>query len=168
LQNKINNQITAPELRVVDETGTNLGVLPREQALTLAREKGLDLIEIAATVKPPVAKIMSFDKFRYHREKELKKQRVAEKQEAMKQVQVSARAAAHDLQVKAKRANKFLDNGSKVEIFMVLRGREKGNRGWAEQKLAEFMKMLDPEHKVVLPPRYTGRGFITQVVKAKT
>lgn len=152
-------------MRVIDEAGGNLGIFPRDQAIELARQKGLDLIEIAPGAKPPVARIMSFDKFRYQKEKELKKQRVAEKAATMKQIQVSARSATHDLQVKATRANAFLEKGSKVEIFMVLRGREKGNRPWAEQKLKEFMTLLDPSHKVVMAPRYTGRGFIVHVVK---
>lgn len=164
---RTNNQITAPELRLIDEAGNNLGILKKEEALQMAKDKGLDLIEIAPTAKPPVARIMSFDKFRYQKEKEMKRQRVAQKAAEMKQVQVSARAAEHDLRVKAKRANEFLENGSKVEILMVLRGREKGNREWASQKLQDFLKMLDPNHKVVSPSRYTGRGFVIQVNKPR-
>ena len=109
---------------------------------------------------------MSFDKFRYQKEKEYKKQRLAQKTAGMKQIRVSARAAENDLRVKAKKANEFLENGSKVEVMMILRGREKGNRAWAEQKLKDFLKMLDPESKVTSPPRYTGRGFMVQVQKA--
>lgn len=160
-----NNQITAPELRVIGEGGENIGVIPREEALRLAMEKGLDLIEIAPAAKPPVAKIMSYDKFRYQKEKEYKKQRLAQKSAGIKQVRVSARAAENDLKVKAKKANEFLENGSKVEIMMILRGREKGNRAWAEQKLKDFISMLDPESKVTAPARYTGRGFVVQVQK---
>ncbi len=154
-------------MRIIDEGGENLGVFKKEEAFLMAQQKGLDLIEIAPQAKPPVARIMSFDKFRYQKEKEIKKQRLAEKAAAMKQVQVSARSAAHDLEVKAKRANEFLEAGSKVEIMMKLRGREKGNRAWAEQKLKDFLGMLDPEHKVVLSPKYTGRGYVVQVVKPK-
>ena len=151
---------------MIGADGENLGVIAKEEALRLAAEKGLDLIEIAPTAKPPVAKIMSFDKFRYQKEKEYKKQRLAQKVAGRKQIRVGARAAENDLRVKAKKANEFLDNGSKVEVMMILRGREKGNRAWAEQKLNEFLKMLDPESKVTSPSRYTGRGFVVQVQKS--
>jgi len=167
IQTRINNQITAPELRLIDESGANLGIVKREEALRMAEDKRLDLIEISAAAKPPVAKIMSFDKFRYQKEKEMKKQRVAQKAMGMKQVRISARAAQNDLLVKAKKANEFMERGGKVEIMMILRGREKGNRAWAENKLKEFLKMLDPEHKVTAPPRYTGRGFVVQINKVK-
>ncbi|HEY4523275.1 MAG TPA: translation initiation factor IF-3 [Candidatus Paceibacterota bacterium] len=166
MQAKTNNQITSPELRVIGASGENLGIITKEEALRLAAEKGLDLIEIAPTAKPPVAKIMSFDKFRYQKEKEYKKQRLAQKTAGMKQIRVSARAAENDLRVKAKKANEFLENGSNVEVMMILRGREKGNRAWAEQKLNEFLRMLDPESKVTSPARYTGRGFVVQVQKS--
>ena len=78
-QYKINNQIKSPELRIIDEAGNNLGVMPLEAALKLSIEKELDLIEIAPTAKPPVAKIISYDKFRYQKEKELRKQKAVQK-----------------------------------------------------------------------------------------
>jgi len=84
-------------LRVVDETGENLGVMPLEAALKLAMEKGLDLIEIAPMVKPPVARIISFDKFRYQKEKELKKQKATQKTSELKQIQITAKSAKNDL-----------------------------------------------------------------------
>lgn len=162
---KTNGQITAPELRVIDENGENLGVLKREDALRMAQERGLDLIEIAPKIKPPVAKITNYDKFRYKQEKEEKKQRLATKAAEMKQVRISAKAAKNDLMVKADKVNKFLEKGSQVEIFMVLRGREKANRDWARTKLDEFTAMLRPDHKVVTQPKYIGRGFVMQVSK---
>lgn len=152
---------------MIDEQGTNFGVISRDEGLRMASERGLDLIEIAPTAKPPVAKIMSYDKFRYQKEKEMKKQRMAQKSAEMKQIRISARAAENDLRVKAKKANEFLEKGSKVEIMMILRGREKGNKSWAEQKLKDFLKLLDPEHKITSPSRYTGRGFVVQVNKSK-
>ena len=76
---RINNQITAPELRVIDDHGENLGIMPLEAALKLAAEKNVDLIEVVPNAKPPIAKAISFDKFRYQKEKELKKQKTAQK-----------------------------------------------------------------------------------------
>lgn len=118
-------------MRVIDEQGKNLGVLKREDALGLAKEKGLDLIEIAATASPPVARIMSFDKFRYLKEKEDKKQKQAQKTKELKQVRITPRAAGNDLQVKARMADKFLQDGHRVQINLFLRGREKFNKTWS-------------------------------------
>lgn len=153
------------ELLVLDEEGKSLGKMSKEAALGLAKEKRLDLIEIAPNAKPPVARLMSFDKFRYQQEKKLKKQRTQEKGQEMKQVQISIREAAHDLQMKAGRVNEFLNEEHPVEIFLVLRGREKANKDFAKEKLANFIKMIDPEHKVIMEPRFGGRGFIMQIIK---
>ena len=128
---KVNEKITALELRVIDETGNNLGVLPLQEALKLAKEKGLDLIEIAPTAKPPVAKIMNYDKYRYQETKKLKKQRAQQKIQELKQVRISARAAEHDLKIKADKVNEFLAEGDIVEIHLIMRGREKAHKDWA-------------------------------------
>lgn len=150
---------------VLSEEGESLGKMSRDAALKLAQEKGLDLIEIAPMAKPPVARIMSFDKFRYQMEKKFKKQRAQQKGQEMKQVQISIKEAIHDLQTKADRVNKFLDEGNQVEIVMVLRGREKANKGFAREKLDNFVRMINPEHKVIMEPRPGGRGINMQIVK---
>ncbi len=155
----------APEMMVVDEEGGNLGKMTKDAALKLAQEKGLDLIEIAPMAKPPVARIMSFDKFRYQQEKKFKKQRAQQKGQEMKQVQISIREAKHDLQMKADRVNEFLAEGHPVEILMTLRGREKANKDFAREKLANFIKMINPEHRVIMEPRVGGRGIGMQVIK---
>jgi len=142
-----------------------LGKMAKEAALKLAMDKGLDLIEIAPNAKPPVARIMSFDKFRYQQEKKFKKQKSQQKGGEMKQIQISIREAAHDLDMKAGRANKFLAEGNPVEIMMTLRGREKRNRDFAKEKLVDFVKLLDPEHKIIMQPRPGGRGIVMQVIK---
>ncbi|MEE8131485.1 MAG: translation initiation factor IF-3 [Candidatus Paceibacterota bacterium] len=164
-KNRVNDQIIAQELRVIDEIGNNLDIMPREAALKLAQEKGLDLIEIAPTAKPPVAKIISFDKFRYQKEKELKKQKTAQKVGELKQIRISARAALNDLQTKVKKLEKFLDEGHKVEIMLWLRGREKYNRSWARQKLDEFLKIITVEYKIIMEPKFIGRGLVVQIAK---
>ena len=162
---KINNQIKAQELRVLDETGQNLGIMPLEAALKLAQEKGLDLIEIVPTAKPPVSKIISFDKFRYQKEKEFKKQKAGQKTSELKQVQISARAGLHDLEVKSKKIDEFINDGDKVEIMLVLKGREKYNRDWARQKLKEFLQIIKTEYKIINDPKFGGKGLIMQITK---
>jgi len=148
---------------VVDERGENLGVMPREKALEIARERGLDLIEIASLAQPPVARIVSFDKFRFQKEKEFKKQRRAQKGPELKQIRISARAARNDLEIKARKVNEFLDEGHKVEIMMVLRGRHKSMQDWAKQRLREFLTIIGPNHKVIVEPKSGGKGLITQI-----
>src|SRR3990167_10447801 len=115
-------------MMVIDEAGQSLGKMKLEEALALAKQKGLDLIEIAPSAKPPVSRLMSYDKFRYQQEKKLKKQRAQQKSQEMKQVQISIREAAHDLQMKADRVNKFMAEGNQVEIVMTLRGRRSEER----------------------------------------
>ncbi|TSC52796.1 MAG: translation initiation factor IF-3 [Parcubacteria group bacterium LiPW_41] len=165
IQYKINNQINSPELRVITETGDNLGVMTRDQALTEAKARGLDLIEIAPQANPPVAKIIGFDKFRYQQEKEEKKKRLTQKTKDLKQVRITPRAGKNDLMVKIRKVEEFLGEGHKVEINLFLRGREKGNKDWGLQKLNEFLAMITVPHQVTLAPKPGGRGFITQVTK---
>lgn len=164
IRTKINNQITAPELRIIDDNGDNLGIISRDEAIKIAKDKGLDLIEISPTAKPPVAKIMSFDKFRYTEMKREKKQRQGQKASELKQMRISARAALNDLQVKANKVNKFLEENHKVEINLVLRGREKQNKDWARKKLQEFLKILVP-HKALSDMKFGHKGFSIQVSK---
>ncbi len=165
IQYRVNNDIVATEVRVIGEDGSNLGVMTHTVALTAAREQGLDLIEISASANPPVVRIMSFDKFRYQKEKEDKKQKASQKAKEMKQVRITPRAASGDLQVKLKKVEEFLAAGHHIEIGVYLRGREKGNREWGLGKLKEFLAMIKSPHNVTLAPRPGGRGFISQIVK---
>ncbi len=158
--------ITAAELRIIGEQGENLGVLSREKALALARpEDGIDLIEISPNAKPPVARLMSYDKFRYEEEKRIKKERLAQKSAAMKVVQISARAAQNDLMVKIRAVEKFFNEGHPVEVNMRLRGREKRNRDFAMQKLLDFLKLVPVEYKKLSEPRFLGNGPSVQIAK---
>lgn len=162
---RLNHQIKASELRVVDEQGEFLGIFSLSEALRIAGEKELDLIEIAPNAKPPVAKIIDFDKFRYQREKEMKKQRALQKTSELKQIRFGARAAKNDLEIKIKQMEKFVADGHKVEIMLVLKGREKYNRDWAIQKMREFLAMLPFEYKTIVEPKFGGRGLLTQITK---
>ena len=165
LNYRVNNQITATELRVVNETGESVGIMSREAALKLAEESELDLIETVPMANPPVAKIIDFDKFRFQKEKELKKQKSSQKTGELKGIRVSPRAAKNDLDIKARLVEKFLSKGNNVEIMFQLKGREKANRDWAKQKLNEFLKTIIIEYKVVSEPKFGGRGMTMQIVK---
>jgi translation initiation factor IF-3 len=162
----MNNQITAPELRVIGEKGENLGVMTRAAALLLARpDEGVDLIEISAAAVPPVVRLMDYDKFRFEEDKRIKKERLAQKSAAMKVVQISARAAVNDLMVKVRQVEKFFAEGHPVEVNMRLRGREKRNKDFAMEKLLEFLKLLPVEYKKMSEPKFLGNGPSVQIAK---
>lgn len=137
-------------------------MLAREKALALAQEEGLDLILINESAKPPVAKIIDFDKFRYEREKELKRQH-RQRQLESKQIQIGAKTATHDLKVKLKKTEEFLSKGHKVEIQMVLRGRERANRDWAKAKFQEFLAAIAVPYRITREIRPGGRGLTVQI-----
>lgn len=128
-------------------------------------EKGLDLIEIAPTANPPVAKIIGFDKFRYQKGKEEKKKRLSQKSKELKHVRITPRAALNDLQIKVRLAEEFLEGGHKVEVGLFLRGREKANKAWNFQKMKDFMNMIKTPFKITSEPKAGGRGLVAQIVK---
>jgi translation initiation factor IF-3 len=166
LKPKINNQISALELRIIGEEGENLGVMTREKAIALARpDEGIDLIEISPNAKPPVARLMSYDKFRYEEAKREKKERLAQKSVGVKHVQITARAATNDLMIKVKQVEKFFAEGHPVEVNLRLRGREKRNKDFAMEKLKEFLKLVPVEFKEITPPRFGGNGPGVQIAK---
>ena len=162
---KINHQITATELRVLSENGENLGVMTKDAALKITVEKGLDLIEISPNAKPPVARIMSYDKFRYEEDKRRKKQRMEQRGPEPKQVQISVRAAKNDLSIKAKKTDEFLTEGHLVIVALTLRGREKANKDWAKKKLNEFLLMITVPHQRSGDIRWGGRGMSIPIIK---
>lgn len=136
-----------------------------KDALAAAVAKEMDLILIVPNANPPVAKITNFDKFRYERDKELKKQRQAQKTPEMKQIQISLREAKNDLLTKIKRLEKFMEAGHKIEIMLTLRGREKGMNDYAKTKLQEFLEMITTPYNTTQNVIRAGRGFTVQIVK---
>lgn len=162
---RINEEITSEEVRVITEKGENLGIMKKDEALKLAKEKNLDLIEISPQANPPVVKIISFDKWRYQKEKEEKENQKKQKTKELKQIQISPRTALNDLLVKVKQVEKFLAEGHKVEINLKLRGRENINQGWALQKMEEFMKMITVPYITTMEIKKGGRGYIVQITK---
>ncbi|MBI2592607.1 MAG: translation initiation factor IF-3 [Candidatus Colwellbacteria bacterium] len=150
---------------MIDEQGQNIGVVPLEEAKSIAESRGLDLILIVPNATPPVARIQSFDKFRYEKQKELKKQRRAVKIQELKQIQISPKEAKNDLAYKLKRLEEFLNEGNKVVIVMVLRGREKSMQDFARGKLAEFLALITTPYKINQEVKFAGRGLAMQIEK---
>ena len=137
--------------------------MPTSKALKLAAEQELDLIIIAQSANPPVAKIANFDKFRYEKAKELKKQQQAQPKD-MKQIQIGLKSAMNDLLIRSKKIDEFLKEGYKVEIRMKLRGREKANKEWAKGKLEEFLDLITEEFKMASEIKPKGPGFGVQII----
>ncbi|MDP3953370.1 MAG: translation initiation factor IF-3 [bacterium] len=158
---KVNDQIRAPKLRVLGEDGENMGVLSLDEAKDKAKELGLDLVLITEKSNPPIARVISYDKFRYQKEKELKKQQ--QRVPDSKRIQISPREGPHDLSFKLKRLEEFLQAGHKVEIQVTLRGREKGMKDFARGKLEEFLSKVQTPHKVTRDVQSGGRGLLTQI-----
>lgn len=125
---RLNEQIRAPRLRVVDEDGKQLGILDRQEALQLAQERDLDLVEISPNADPPVCKIVDWGKFNYQRTKQLQKNRKTAKALDMKQMRLGLKIGAHDLAIKMNKVTKFLEEGHKVKIVLFYRGREQAHR----------------------------------------
>ncbi len=141
---RVNERITAVEVRVVDNEGNMLGILPLEEALNLSADKGLDLVEIAPKAKPPTCKIMDYGKWKFKLSKKEKLSRKNQIRIIIKEVQIRPRTDVHDLEIKMKKAKEFLLNGCKVKIHLRYSGRE-----MAHKELG--LKMLEKVKEILLP-----------------
>jgi translation initiation factor IF-3 len=163
-----NTQIRAKEVRVVDETGKQLGVMPLEEALRTAYDRNLDLIQVTEKVEPPVCKIMDYGKYLYQEKKKEKEAEKKQKVSELKGIQLGFNISQHDLEVKAHQAEKFLKAGDKVRVDIVLRGREKAMADFAKEKINKFLEILQTIHpfKVERELKKEFRGFSTIITKA--
>jgi translation initiation factor IF-3 len=112
------------EVRIIDDQGEQLGVMPTAQALALAQERGLDLVEVAPTAVPPVCRILDYGQYKYELQKREREQKKKQKSQTFKEVRLGVKVDVHDLQTKARRAAQFLDHGDRVKITVRFRGRE--------------------------------------------
>ena len=138
----MNNTIQASQLRVIDESGKQLGILSRQEALDLASQQGLDLVEISPDAKPPVAKIVDWGKYNYQRTKQQQKNKKSAKALEMKQMRFGLKIGEHDLEIKMNKVRKFLEAGHKVKLTIFYRGRELAHKeiGFklADKVIADF------------------------------
>lgn len=162
---RINDQIRADEVRVVDENNQNLGVMPVTDALRIAKERSFDLIEIAAQAQPPVCRIMDFGKFLYKKEKEERVAKARQKTIEMKGVRFGLKTSSHDWELKVNQIEKFLNHGNKVKIELVLRGREKANQDFAKQRLEEFLKLITLNFRIEQEIKKGPRGLTMIIIK---
>ena len=163
----VNNQIRAPQVRIIDETGKQLGILPLNEALQIVRERNLDLIQVTEKVEPPVCKIMDYGKYLYSLQKKERKAKIKRGCE-MKGIRLGFNISLHDMETRANLAEKFLKKGDKVRIELPLRGREKRLSDFAKGKMNQFLEILGK----LLPIKIEGelkrdlRGFTMIISRA--
>lgn len=156
---RVNGKIRAREVRVVSSAGEQLGVLPLNEAISMARNQGVDLVEVAPNATPPVCRLVDYGKFRYEqakKEKETKKQQSAHK---VKEIQLSPSIDPHDFSFKLAHAIDFLCEDMKVKVTLRFRGREMAHQEYGFQKVEEFIKDLAPFGNPDAPIRKVGRGI---------
>jgi len=153
-------------VRVIDEVGKMVGIMPTPQALEFARSQGLDLIEVSPKASPPVVRILSYDKYRYHLDKALRQQKKKQKKIEVKGIRLSIRIGAHDLEFKAQQAQKFLAKGNKVKIELILRGRERANVDFAFSVFKKFMASVSVEYVTEQQPKKLS-NIISAVIGPK-
>ena len=164
----INNQIRDKEVRVIDKQGENLGVLSLTEALGKAKEQNLDLIQVTRKIQPSICKIGDYGKYLYSlqkKERKVKSKKIGE----LKGIRLRFNISLHDLQIRAKTAEKFIQEGKKVRIEMVLRGREKALGEFARKKVEQFLEILKAKLpiKVEKELKREARGF-TMIVSRDT
>jgi translation initiation factor IF-3 len=153
----VNEQIRVREVLVIGEDGNQLGVMPPGQALQAAREAGLDLVEVAPTARPPVCRIMDYGRYRYLATKKDRESRKGQKTNVPRQIRFKTRIAEHDRQAKLKRIRRFLEDGNKVKLSVMFRGREITHPEIGMNLLRSVVESLKGEAKVEYPPAMEGR-----------
>ncbi|WCK55537.1 translation initiation factor IF-3 [Aneurinibacillus sp. Ricciae_BoGa-3] len=159
-ENLINEEIRAREVRVIDADNQQLGVLPLREALRLAQEKELDLVNIAPTAKPPVCRIMDYGKFRFEQQKKEKEARKNQKVVEMKEVRLSPTIEEHDFQTKLRNTVKFLEAGNKVKLTIRFRGRAITHAEIGQQVMEKLAKEVEHISSVERRPKIEGRSMI--------
>lgn len=163
---RINDRIRAKEVRVIDEDGSQLGIMPPGQALTLAEEKGLDLVEIAPTATPPVCRIMNSGKFFYQQSKRESEARKHQKHIQVKEVKFRVKIDEHDFQFKKRNVERFLRDGNKVKSTVIFRGREAVHSEIGRNILLRLAGELTEVANVEVSPRQEGMTMV-QILVAK-
>ena len=162
-----NYQIRASEVRVLDDKGEMIGIMPLKEALAKGEELGIDLVEIAPLAKPPVAKLIDYSKFLYQLKKKKQEEKKGAKSSETKQIRFGPFIGEHDLDIKLKRAKEFLTDGDKVKFAVRFTGRQMGRQDIGRQKLDMVIEKLGELAKVEREIKMEGRQMIMMVTKNK-
>jgi len=163
----MNDDIRVDELRCNVDGGESLGIISTDEAMSKANELGLDLVLIAPTAKPPVAKIMDYGKYKYQEEKKLKEQRKNQVKIVVKEIKLSVKIADNDIDYKVKHAREFLEKGFHVKFRVFLRGREMAHPEAGKEVLLRVWPMVEDIGVMEKPPKFEGRYFNMYVTPQK-
>ena len=156
---RINKQIRAPKVRVIDSDGNQVGLMGSREALTLAQSQGLDLVEIAPNANPPVCKIIDYGKYRYDQTKKEKESKKSQHQVKIKEIKLKPNIDEHDFQTKIKKAYSFLEKGNKVKITCTFRGRETAYPQLGQRVVDLMCKELEAIAQVESPAKMLGKSM---------
>ncbi|MBE3589284.1 MAG: translation initiation factor IF-3 [Firmicutes bacterium] len=157
---RVNDNIRVREVRLIDEHGNQLGVMPTREALRIAQERGLDLVEVAAQANPPVCRIMDYGRFKYEQAKREREARRRQHIVDIKEVKLRVNIDEHDFEVKAKNALRFLKDGDKVKATIMFRGREIVHAELGRQVLDRLAKYVEGYGTIEQHPKVEGRNMV--------
>ncbi len=157
---KANNRINSPEVQVIASTGENLGIISTNKAISMAKEEGLDLIEIAPNAKPPVCKIIDIGKYKYDAQKKANQAKKKQKKIEVKEIKLRPVTETHDYQFKIKNAQKFISKGDKVKFTIRFKGRELQHAHLGEELMDKIKVDMQEVGKVELEPKFDGKQMI--------
>lgn len=163
---RVNEAISAKEVRVIGKEGKQLGIMDIGKALEIARREALDLIEIAPQASPPVCRVMDYGKFKYQQERKLREARKRQKTYEIKQVKMRIKIGEHDYQVKKRLAVKFLERGDKVKVTIMFLGRQRSHPELGRRLLDRLIEETKEIAEVEISPRLAGYNM-TMVLKSK-
>lgn len=160
---RINERIYANELRVLGPDGKQIGILSKFEALDKARELELDLVEVAATAKPPVARIIDFNKFLYQEEKKKKEEKKKAKVSETKEIRLGPFMSDNDLQVSVRRGREFLEDGNKIRLVLKFRGRQITHPEFGHETMRKMTKALSDISKIEREPHLEGKQLVALI-----
>jgi len=168
LRERINNQIRASEVRVISNTGENLGVLSFKDAFAMANEQGFDLIEITPNANPPIVKIADYGKYKYEQNKKLKKAKAGAKTTETKAIQIKIGTGENDLALKARKASEWLKEGHRIKVELFLSGRSKYMAdAFLRERLDRVLHLITENYKVAEDYRKGPKGPTITIEKDK-
>ncbi|MBR0242438.1 translation initiation factor IF-3 [Candidatus Saccharibacteria bacterium] len=164
---RINGEIRYPEVRVIGPSGEQLGIMSSREAQLLAKEQGVDLVEIAASANPPVVKIIDWGKYQYQKMKEEAKNRkkAREKQSELKQMKIGLKISENDLNIKVRKMRSFIEDGDRVKIMIVFRGREMTHKEIGQELLDKVVGMMGEDAVAEGKAQFNGRNLSVQIRK---
>jgi translation initiation factor IF-3 len=163
---RINNRIRAREVRLIDEDGTMIGVMPLPQALDMARERELDIVEVSPMANPPVCKLMDYGRFKYEQRKKENEARKHQKVTELREIRMKPRTGEHDVQVKTRKIQEFLAEGDKVKVSVMFRGREMAHPELGRALLESIASELKGSATIERSPMMEGKMMSMIVARA--